>query len=131
PAAGATHESDFTNTKRRKIIMQHEALRRRFAGLEQLDPLLVILGSQGDCDQRLGFAASEQRRAVRPRQQARFDRNGTDLVKGPAVRTAPLAQHLLTEDLLFKDIEDLAGFDPLLFRQRFESALLERSYLGV
>ena len=41
--------------------------------IEQLDALLVFLGAEGGGDQRLGFAAREERRTVRARQHADFD----------------------------------------------------------
>ena len=71
-AARAAHEADFADAERREVVVQHEAL-GGFAGLQQLDALLVVLGAQRDRHQRLRFAAREQRRAVRARQHAGFD----------------------------------------------------------
>ena len=58
-ASGSTHKPNFTNAERRKIIVKHESLGGRFAGLQKLDPLLIVLGPQGDGNQRLGLAAGE------------------------------------------------------------------------
>ena len=105
--------------------MQHEALGSGFAGLEQLDALLVVLGAQRDGHQRLGLAAGEQRRAVRARQDAGFDGDGTDLVEGAAIRTAMILDHLVAEDALPERLEALGGFRLLLFGLGFHHALLQ------
>ena len=130
-ASGATHEADFADAERRKVVVQHEALGGRFAGLQQLDALLVVLGAEGDGDQRLRLAAREQGRAVGAGQQAGFDRDGADLVERAAIGTAALVEHLVAEDLLLEQVEDLARFGALLFGQRFDRALLDFGDLGV
>ena len=45
---------------------------RGLGDIEQFDPLLVFLGAERRGDQRLRFAAGEQRRAVRARQDVRL-----------------------------------------------------------
>ena len=102
-----------------------------FARLQQFDALLVFLGAEGDGDQRLGFAAGEQGRAVGARQHAGLDGDGPDLVEGAAIRTAVLLQHLVAEDPLLQRVVDLGGFVPLLFRQLRRALLLDLGNLGV
>ena len=57
-------------------------------GFEQFDALLVVLGAERDGDQRLRFAAREERRAVGARQNARFAPDGADFVERAAIGTA-------------------------------------------
>ncbi len=84
--------------------MQHEAL-GGFARLQQLDALLVVLGAQRHRDQRLRFAAREERRSVRARQHAGFDGDGPDLVEGAAIRTPAVVEHLVAEDALLERVD--------------------------
>ena len=77
--------------------MQHEAL-GGFARLQQFDALLVVLGAERHRDQRLGFAAREQRRTVGARQDAGFDGDLADFVERAAIGTAVILQHLVAED---------------------------------
>ena len=78
---------DFADAERREIVVQHEAL-GGFRGIQQLDALLVVLGAERRGDQRLRFAAREQRRSVRARQHADFALDLADLVELAAIRTA-------------------------------------------
>ena len=86
--------------------MQHEAL-LGFA-FERFQPLHVFAGAQRGGNQRLGFAAGEDRRTVRARQHADFDPDIADLVELAAIRTPLLFDHLLAEDLLAQQVEVLA-----------------------
>ena len=70
-AARAAHEADFADAERREVVVQHEAL-GGLARLQQFDALLVVLGAERGGDQRLRFAAREERRAVGARQHARL-----------------------------------------------------------
>ena len=89
--------------KRREVVVQHEAL-LGFA-FEDFEALHVVAGAQGGGDQRLGFAAGEDGRAVGARQDADFDPDIADLVEGAAVGTALLVDHLLAEDALAQGLE--------------------------
>ena len=87
--------------------MQHEAL----LGLafEDFQPLHVVGGAERGGDQRLRFAAGEDRRAVRARQNADFDPDSANLVEGAAIGTALFLDHLLTEDALAQGLEVVLG----------------------
>ena len=84
---------NFSNGKRREVIVQHEAL-FGFA-FEGLEALHVVAGAQGGGDQGLSFAAGEDGRAVGAGQDADFDPDIADLVEGAAIRAT-----LLVDDLL-------------------------------
>ncbi len=118
-AAGAAHEAGLTHAEGREIVVQHEAL-GSFTRLQQLDALLVVLGSQCNGDQGLGFAAGEQGRAVSTRQNAGFDGDLADLVHRAAIGTAAADQHFVAEDALFKSVVALAGFGALLVAEGFQ-----------
>ena len=116
-AARAAHEAHFADAERREVVVQHEAL-GGFRGIQQLDALLVVLGAERGGDQRLRFAAGEQRRAVGARQHADFDVDLADFVELAAVRTAAVLQHLVAEDALLQAIEQFLGFGLLFFGER-------------
>ena len=59
--------------------MQHEAL--ALLAFEGFQALRVIAGAQGRRNQRLRFAAGEQRRAVGAGQNADFNRDGANLIE--------------------------------------------------
>ena len=63
----------FSDGERREVVVQHEAL-LGFA-FEGFEALLVVVGAEGGGDQRLGFAAGEERRTVGAGQNADFDRD--------------------------------------------------------
>ena len=85
--------------------MQHEGLLELLA--QTLDVLRVLLGSQGRGDQRLGFPAREQRRAMRARQQAHLAGDLPDVLGGPPVDASAGVQHQLAQVLLLGRLEDL------------------------
>src|SRR2546426_9702003 len=58
----------------------------------RLDLLLVGVGAEGGGDERLGLAAREERRAVRPRQVRGLDRDRPDLVRLAAVEPRVLIE---------------------------------------
>ena len=103
--AGAAQERHFANRERREVVVQHEAL-LGFA-FEGLQPLHVFAGAQRGRDQRLRFAAGEDRRTVGAGQHADFDPDIADLVELAAIGTALLLDHLLAEDLLAQHFEVL------------------------
>ena len=97
-ATGSAQEGDFAHREWREIVVQHEAL-LGFA-FEGLEPLHVIGGAQRGRDQRLGFAASEDRGAVSAWQHADFDPDIANLIELAAVGATLLLDHLLAEDAL-------------------------------
>ena len=104
--SGAAQERHFAHRERRKVVVQHEAL-LGFA-FEGFQPLHVFAGAQRGGDQRLGFAAGEDRRTVGARQHADLDPDVADLVELAPVGTAVLLDHLLAENLLAQQVEILA-----------------------
>ncbi len=129
-AARAAHEAHFADAERREVVMQHEAL-EGFARFEQFDALLVVFGAESDGNQRLRFAAGEQRGTVRARQNARFAPDLADLVERAAIGTPARIQHLVAEDLLFQRVEELAGFGLLLVRCFLDGRIVQRVDLRV
>ena len=69
----AGHTSNFSNGKRRKVIVKHEAF--PLLAFKAFQALRIVDCAQGRGDQRLSFAAGEQRRSVDARQHADFDRD--------------------------------------------------------
>ena len=69
-AAGRAHAAGFTDRVGREVVVQHEVL--LVGAFERVDELLVFAGAERGDDERLRFAAGEQRRAVRARQNADF-----------------------------------------------------------
>ena len=92
-AAGAAQELHFADRERREVVVEHEALPG--LAVDHLDLLLVVRRAERDGDERLRFAAGEDRRTVRARQHARFDRDGADLVELAAIETAPALERLV------------------------------------
>src|SRR6266487_7049773 len=96
PASSPAQKCHFSNGKRRKVIVKHEAL----LGLafESFQALHVIAGSERGGHQGLGFAASEDSGTMSTRQHADFDPDVANLIKGPAVRTPLLLDYRLAEN---------------------------------
>src|SRR5215471_6232666 len=92
------HAAYFTHGKWREVVVQHETL-FGFA-FKFLYPLHVIGRAQGGGDQRLGFAASEDGRAVCAGQHADFNRDGTNFIERAPIRAAPFVRDLITENPL-------------------------------
>ena len=118
-AACATQKRNLSNRKRREVIVQHEAL-LGFA-FEDFQALHVVAGAQGGGDQGLGFAASEDGRAVGAGQNADFDPDIANLVESAAIGTALLVDDLLAENAFAQSLEVsleflLRGF--VVFRDR-------------
>ena len=112
--ARAAHETDFTDAERREIVVQHEAL-EVFASFEQLNALFVVLSAERDRDQRLGFAAREERRTMGAGQHAGFAPDVANFVELAAIGTAMRVQHLIAENAFLEVLEDFVGFRLLLF----------------
>ena len=87
--------------------MQHEVLAIVLG--EPVDDLLVLSGAERGDHQRLGLAAGEQRRAVRPGQDADLDRYGADGLGVAAVDALLGVQDVLANDVLLQRLEDVAG----------------------
>src|SRR5579864_3565531 len=85
-ASGATQKRNFTNRKRRKVIVKHEAL-LGFA-FEDFEALHIVAGAERCRDQGLGFAAGKNRRAVCAGQHADFNPDVANLIESPAIGTA-------------------------------------------
>ena len=102
-ASRAAQECNFSNRKRREVVVQHEA----FLGFafEDFEPLHVVAGAQGGGDQGLGFAASEDGGSVGAGQYADFDPDVANLVERAAVGTALLVDHLLAENALAQGLD--------------------------
>ena len=71
-------------------------------GFEQFDALFVVFGAERDGDQRLRFAAGEQRRTVGARQNARFAPDVADFVERAAIGTAARIEHFVAEDVFLQ-----------------------------
>src|SRR5712691_10586385 len=108
-SSGTTHKPNLSNTKRREVIVQHEAL-GALRGIQQLDALLVILGAERSGHHGLGFAAREQRGSVGAGKHADFALDVADLVELAPVGTPAVLQHLVAEDALLEHVEELFGF---------------------
>ena len=94
----SAQKCNFTNRKRRKVVVQHEA----FFGFafEGFQALHVVAGAERRRDQGLGFAASEDCAAVGAGQHSGFDPDLADLVERAAIGTPLLLDHLLAENAL-------------------------------
>ena len=84
--------------------MEHEPL--PLLAVHGFDLLLVVGRAERRGDQRLGFAALEHRRTVRPRQHADFDVDRADLVELAAVETLAALERLVAHDLFLQLLED-------------------------
>ena len=96
--ACAGHAACFAHAERREVVVEHEVL--PLLAFVAFQPLAVVGGAQRCGNQCLGFAAGEQRRAVRAGQNAGLDGDGANLVEGAAVGTDAVLGHLLAEDPL-------------------------------
>ena len=100
----------FAGGERRHVVVEHEAV--VVLAHQRVDLLLVALGAERRDDQRLRFAAREQRRAVGARQHA-----GADLDRAHGARVAAVDARLAGQDLAAHDLRfdveqhvaDLAG----------------------
>ena len=111
---------------------------------EQIQPLLVFLGAEGQRRQRLRLAAREERRAVHARQQSDFAGDLANFVERAAIRAALAVQDVVAENVLAQALKCALGELALLFvffRNRFDDlgfhlidqvvAFLLRMLLGV
>ncbi len=92
-----TDPARLSGRKRRHVVVKHEAL--AILALQCIDDLLVLLGAKRCDDQRLRFAAREQRGAVRTRQYAE-----TNLDRPHGARIASVDAWLAVKDLTANDL---------------------------
>src|SRR5438128_4114959 len=95
----ATEELDLTDRKRREVVMQHETLER--LPFEVFDLLRFLRSAERHGDESLRLAASEDRRAVRPRQNADLNVDRTDLGERASVEALAFAGDDVAKDALF------------------------------
>ncbi len=106
----AAQKCHFSNRKRRKVIVQHEAL-FGFA-FEDFEALHVVAGAKSCGHQGLRFAAGEDRRSVSSRQHADLDPDIADLVESAAVGTPFVVDNVLAENAFAQGLE--VGLELLL-----------------
>ena len=107
-ATWSTQELYFANAERRKVVVQHEAI-ELIVLEEQVEPLHVFLGAEGERGESLRFAAGEERGTVHAGEQADFARNMTNLVEGASIRTAACVQNVVAEDIFAEAFDGALG----------------------
>ena len=105
-ALGAAHAAGLADRVGREVVVQQERL--LVGPLQRVDPLLVLAGAERGHHQRLGFAAGEQRRAVRARQDAGFGDDRTDGLEVAAVDALAGVENVPAHDLGFELLEHAA-----------------------
>ena len=110
--AGAAEELHLAHRERRKVVVQHESLVELAAHV--LDLLLVVGRAERAGDECLCFAAGEDDRAVRAREDARLGPDRANLVELAAVEADTPLEHLVPQHLLLQVLEDALRFE-LLF----------------
>ena len=90
-----------------EVVVQHEAV-AVFAH-DRVNDLLVLLGAERGNDQRLRFTAGEQGTAVRTRQNAQADVDGTYRAGVPTVDAGLAIQNLLTDDFTLQRKQDVVN----------------------
>src|SRR5215217_7716344 len=93
----ATHAASFTHRIGREVVVQQEVL--LLGAFEAIDILLVFAGAEGGNDQRLGFAAGEQRRTVGTGQNANFGNDRADGREVTAVDAQTGVEHVPAHNL--------------------------------
>ena len=99
----ATNGTAFAHGERREVVVQHELL--RVFVLQSVDTLLVFGRTQCDRDQRLGFTALEDGRAVDTWQHIDMAFNVTQRLAVTAIG-ADTFQNAVTDDALFQVVPD-------------------------
>ena len=108
--------ADFADRVGREVIVQHEALVGE--ALQPVDHLLRFLGAERGGDDRLRFAAGEQRRAVGARKEADADLDRADRLGVAAVDPAAVLEDRAADDVGLDPLDQLGG-DELLLRLGF------------
>ena len=84
-AAWTSKKRHLSNTKRRKVVVEHEPF---VCLIDQSVNSLDILGSsERHCGEALCFAASEECRSMCARKKAYLDGDGSDFVKIPSINS--------------------------------------------
>ena len=104
------HKARLANAIRREVVVKHE----RIAALavERVDDLRVAAGAERRHDERLRFAAREQRRAMRSRQHADLDADRPHGARVAAVDARLARDDTAANDLALDVVElvlDLTG----------------------
>src|SRR5438034_4685127 len=89
---GRAQRSRLADAERREVVVMHEALELLQA--EPIELLLVADGAQGHDAQRLGLASGEERRPVRPGQNANLTGDLADLGG-----LSTIGSHAVVEDI--------------------------------
>ncbi len=108
--ARAAERLGLTGGVRREVVVEHEALPP--LARQRVDLLFVARGAQRGRHGRLRLAALEERRAVRPREDAHLAHDGTDRLHVAPVDALPLGEDVLADDVVLALLELL--FDELL-----------------
>src|SRR5256885_10729954 len=97
-ATRAAQELYFADAERREVVVQHEALKLVLLE-EQVEPLHVFLGAQGQSGKRLGFAARKESGTVDSGKQADFTGDQANLIEGAAIGTAAGVENIIAKDI--------------------------------
>ena len=127
--ARRAHAARLAHRIGREVVVQHEVL--LVGAFQRIDELLVFSGAERGNHQRLGFAAGEQRRAVRARQDADFRDDRAHRFGVAAVDALAGIEHRVAHHLGFHIVEQAVE---LILRQlafAFANELLRsaRAYL--
>ena len=68
---------------------------------EVVDRLSIFIGPEGNSYKSLGFSSGKESRAVCSRDNAEFNADRSNLVKGSAVKTFCVIENHMAHDLLF------------------------------
>ena len=125
---GTANRLHFAGRERRKVVVQHERLRRFLRDVDRVDALLVPRRPQRHRHQRLRLPARKQRGAVGARQPADLAGDRPDGVEVAAVHALARRQHAVAHRLvldLFDDRHDLAQLVGEFLGQLFDDRLLD------
>ncbi len=129
--ARAAQRAGLADRVGREVVVQQEALVGDPG--QRFDQLLVGRGAERAGDQRLGLAAGEDRRAVRPRQPAGLGRDRADRGRAAAVEPHPVVDDPRAHgaaDQLVPGLAQLVLAPFELARQRREDLGPERRHRG-
>ena len=130
--AHAGHTADLADRKGREVVMKHET--PLLLALVALHSLRVVGGTQRGRDQRLRFAAGEQRGTMDAWEDADLDANLADLVEGAVVGPNTVIEHLFAEDGLTQLLVVLAQLfrsSGIALRELFLELILDGLDQGV
>src|SRR5437764_4033865 len=121
--ARRAHSASLASRIGWEVVMQHEVF--AVLAFKRINNLLVLARAERRDDQRLRLATGEQRRAMRPRQQADLAIDGPDRSGVAPVDPLVAAQDRTAHDLLFEILEQLEreGALGLVFEEAFRCRL--------